>query len=302
MNKKEFEFYTIEEIKKILVGDEKLVFVDNGIEEVVVKYNDLPDFIVDINDYMEHRCNLKVYKYPLQTMIPMLTTIGHFLDKCEPEVRVDIIDRLNKLQNGEETKRYKIIDEFDLEKAKIELKKSATIKITNLRKTDFNDIRCNAIISINGKQKANVAVKFDVADFPDWKNSQNEYKELIIENLDRCMYLPKLSKCSKLLQQIYCNVCESESSMCHISFDDWKEHYANRYSDKDLDVLYNEIKKYKLEDVLELNDKKYLLKDAYSTEEDLKNYNPEYKIIGYGDLEISFNDDRRITRNRDYER
>ena len=101
MNKKEFEFYTVEEIKKILVADEKLVFVDNGLVEVIVKYNDLPDFIVDINNHLEHSCNLKVYNYPAETKTPILTTIGHFLDKCEPEVRVDIIDRLNKLQNGE---------------------------------------------------------------------------------------------------------------------------------------------------------------------------------------------------------
>ena len=43
---------------------------------------------------------------------PLLTTIGYFLDKCDPDVRKDIIDRLVNLQTGvEEVKDYKVIDE-----------------------------------------------------------------------------------------------------------------------------------------------------------------------------------------------
>ena len=43
---------------------------------------------------------------------PLLTTFGPFLNKCDPNVRKDIIDRLAGLQLGEiEVKDYKVIDE-----------------------------------------------------------------------------------------------------------------------------------------------------------------------------------------------
>ena len=83
MSKNKFEFYNKNEIKKLLLNEEKLVYADNGIDEVVVRYKDLPDFIVDMSRSMGHRCNLKVYKYPIENMTPILTTIGEFLDKCD---------------------------------------------------------------------------------------------------------------------------------------------------------------------------------------------------------------------------
>lgn len=46
----------------------------------------------------------------------LLTTFGYFLNKCDPDVRRDIIDRLVKLQTEEiEVKDYKIIKEDDYE-------------------------------------------------------------------------------------------------------------------------------------------------------------------------------------------
>ena len=48
----------------------------------------------------------------------LLTTYGYFLNRCNPEVRRDIIDRLVKLQTEEiEIKDYKIINEVDYEYA-----------------------------------------------------------------------------------------------------------------------------------------------------------------------------------------
>lgn len=302
MSKKEFEFCTKGEIKNLLLSNERLVYVDNGLDEVVVKFDDLPDFIVDMSRSIGHRCQLKVYKYPAETMTPILTTMGEFLDRCDPDVRAEIIDRLTAVQTIEKTKNYRIIDEYSLETVQEEIRDNMTVKILNLWLSDFDNIRCNAIISVNGKEKANIITSFDRDYFPDWKNSQNEYKEEIKDEWEKYLHLPKISKCSKLLQEIYDNVCESDASMCHIDINDWKESYADRYTDKDLDTLYSEIKKYKLEDVLELNEKKYLLKDGYSTEEELKDYKPEYKIVGYGDLETSFNDDRKLERNKDKER
>ena len=281
--KKEFQFYTKNEIKNILLSGEKLVYADNGIDEVVVKYNDLPDFIVDMAMNMGHDCEIKVYKYPSESMTPILTTNGWFLNKVEPSVRADIIDRLVAVQTEVDTKSYKIINEDDLELAKEELDKGVSVKILNLWLSDYGDIRCNASISINGKEKANFIASFDRDYYPDWKNSQNDYKEEIKDEWGKYLHLPKLSKCSKLMQEIYDNVCESEATMCHITNEDWKELYADRFTNKDIERLKEEVKKYQLDDVITFD-------------------SAEYKIVGWGNLETCFNDDRKLARNRDMER
>ena len=42
MYEKKFEFYDKNEIRKLLLNEERLVYADNGIDEVVVRYKDLP--------------------------------------------------------------------------------------------------------------------------------------------------------------------------------------------------------------------------------------------------------------------
>ena len=50
----------------------------------------------------------------------MLSTVGYFLDKCDSNVRKDIIDRLMGLQLGEiKAKDYKVIDEDMLDEVRI---------------------------------------------------------------------------------------------------------------------------------------------------------------------------------------
>ena len=115
MNEKQgiLKQYNEEEIKQVLSDKVKMVYIDNGSEEFVARYEDLPDIIVDVNEKLGHTVNLKVYDFenPLLDK-PIITTIGYFLDKCDPNVRKDIIDRLVGLQQGEiEIKDYKVIDE-----------------------------------------------------------------------------------------------------------------------------------------------------------------------------------------------
>ena len=112
MNQNQIKMYNEEEVKEILQSDERLVYVDNGSEEVVIKYEDLADIIVDINDKFGST-DLKVYDYKESDMDnPLLTTFGPYLNKCDPNVRKDIIDRLIDLQTGnEDIKDYKVIDE-----------------------------------------------------------------------------------------------------------------------------------------------------------------------------------------------
>ena len=125
MNEKQglLKQYNEEEIKQLLNDKVKMVYIDNGSEEFVARYEDLPDIIVDVNEKLGHNENLKVYDFnDLVLNKPILTTIGYFLDKCDPEVRKDIIDRLMGLQQGEiEVKDYKVIDEDMLDDVRISM-------------------------------------------------------------------------------------------------------------------------------------------------------------------------------------
>lgn len=113
--------YNKDEIKELLNSNERLVYIDTGSEEIVSKYDDLPDIIVDINDKIGST-NLTVMEFDNPSKI-LLTTFGPFLNKCDPNVREDIIDRLNNLQQGiEEIKDYKVIDEDMLDDVRYQFK------------------------------------------------------------------------------------------------------------------------------------------------------------------------------------
>lgn len=100
------------------------------------------------------------------------------------------------------------------------------------------------------------------------QNVEEFFEEFIYSNYDLYLKLPQIDNCSKLLQDIYSIVETSESCMCLISEDEWNSYY-NEYNDKDLNKLEKEIKKYKLKNVLTINE-------------------DDYKIIAYGDLQTKF--------------
>ena len=100
------------------------------------------------------------------------------------------------------------------------------------------------------------------------QNVEEFFEEFIYSNYDLYLKLPQIDNCSKLLQDIYSTVETSESCMCWISEDEWNSYY-NEYNDKDLNKLEKEIKKYKLKNVLTINE-------------------DGYKIIAYGDLQTKF--------------
>lgn len=105
------EFYNKSEIKKFIESKTKYVYVDDGYDEVIIAKKDIPDFIVYVNRELGN-IDLKIYD-PEKDPSLIITTFGEFLDKCNPEVRQEIIDRLVKLQTGEEEyKRVKVIDEY----------------------------------------------------------------------------------------------------------------------------------------------------------------------------------------------
>ena len=71
------KMYNEEEIKQLLNSNERLVYIDDGTDEIVARYEDLPDIIVDVNEKLGHTENLKVYDFDNQLLDkPILTTLG----------------------------------------------------------------------------------------------------------------------------------------------------------------------------------------------------------------------------------
>lgn len=159
-----------------------------------------------------------------------------------------------------------------------------TVKVNSIYETSFDDVRCDAILCINKKPVANIIASYS-ADELNFRcnNDSNLAKEAvrtaILDDFDKYMELPKISKCSKLLQEVYDDVCESDASMCHITQEDWNQFYKDNFTEKDIDNLKKEVKELGLQEVITFDD-------------------AEYKIVGWGDLETRFNDDRYL-QNRE---
>lgn len=118
-------FYSSDEIMDLLKKETRLVYVDLGNEEVVARYEDIPDIITDINYNKKGPTDISVYDFKSPENGPILTTFGPYLNTCNPDVRKDIIDRLCDLQMGEATeKEYKVIDEDVLEEVKDKLEQN----------------------------------------------------------------------------------------------------------------------------------------------------------------------------------
>lgn len=153
--------------------------------------------------------------------------------------------------------------------------KNREVKILGTWETDYADIAVNALLMENNKKIANIITTFNLSNY--------FLKRELYDDFDYYKSLPKISKCSKLLQVIYDNVCESESSMCHITAEDWEEYYSDNFTNKDIEKLKEEVKEYKLDNVITFDD-------------------AEYKIIGWSDLETRFNDDRNFVKEKERER
>lgn len=161
------------------------------------------------------------------------------------------------------------------------------IEILGTWVSDYDDICCNAILKQDEIELANIIASYDETDIRySIGNKDSELtdefvkkslKNLIYNSFNSYLELPKISECSKLLQSIYDDVCASDASMCHISNEDWENYYSDEYSKKDVEFLKEEVKKYNLDDVISFDDCGYM-------------------IVGYGNLEMSFNDDRNLNQ------
>lgn len=112
----EIKFYAEDEIEKLIkeIETERLVFIDDGIDEVIGRFRDLPDIIVDLNRKFGSK-DLKIRNFIEPEEEPIIETFGMFLHKISPDDREQIIDRLNQLQQNEiDVADYKLIDIEDL--------------------------------------------------------------------------------------------------------------------------------------------------------------------------------------------
>ena len=169
--------------------------------------------------------------------------------------------------------------------------KNHKVRIINYWMRDYGDLAVNAILYKDGIEMANVVdcyeetdIKYNIGDIDTELNDKllNEsLKNLLYKDFDNYLKLPKISNCSKLLQTIYDAVYSSDSEMFHMDYSDWEEFYIDDYTDKDIEILKKEIKKYNLETIIEID-------------------NGEYKIVGYGDLIMCFNDDRTLNKDNWY--
>ena len=129
----ELKFYTEEEIREIIKSKAELYFIDDGIDEAIIKLENIPDAIVDINMRIG-MTDLTFYKTDNLINGPDIKTMGIYLDKIKPDIRARIIDRLVQLQTGEiEPKEYKLIDEdlYNDIRIKLEQEEKQKKKIKN---------------------------------------------------------------------------------------------------------------------------------------------------------------------------
>lgn len=209
------------------------------------------------NDYIEYVKNYNQYAYSNRK----LKSIIKSSKQLENQYKTNFND-------NHETYKYKILSYWN----------------------DYDDLYVNYIVSDDEKSlKANAISYYNVSNIGcDYNNSsskeiENCLLELIKQNNGCELDLPKVSELSSLLKYVYFFVCESDSNMCHITDDNWKELVDEyEYTEEDFENLKKEIKKYNIEDYITIE------KD-------------EYKICAYGGLQCCFNDDT-MSRSDELER
>lgn len=148
------------------------------------------------------------------------------------------------------------------------------IELYNIWESDYGDIRCNAILYENEIPKANVIASIEQDSIKE-NDVENIFEKHFLNNFNDYINLPKISECCQLLRDVYDIVCNTDASMCHVTNEDWDKYHLDEYDGNEFDTFQSEVIKYNLQDVIGIND-------------------CEYKIIGYSDLELKFNDDRYL--------
>ena len=159
---------------------------------------------------------------------------------------------------------------------------SRNVDLISSWETDFGDYQARVKVGENNKNIGEVVVSYeeqrlyDLIGKKDYSKITKKEIEMAIsvlvlnEDFEKLKSLPKISTFSELMQRVYDNVCESESSMCFIEND-------NEVSEQDIEKLKEEVKEFGLSDCVRFNEDDCL-------------------ITAYGDLETSFIDDRGVRK------
>ncbi len=203
-------------------------------------------------------------------------SIDEYINKVHPELRLDQII-------------YNSNNWIEFEKWFYKNLKGSIVNVWDVWETDYGDYKGLAEIGKNKELKGTIITSYDeqvirnITDKEKGSLTVNELKNafavLICSDIEKYLKLPTISNVSKLLKEIYDCVVTSECSMCHIDYNEWEDFY-DYYNEIDIEQLKKEIEKYNLKEVIEID-------------------NGEYKIVGYGDLETRFLDDRNYCKELD---
>lgn len=92
---------------------------------------------------------------------------------------------------------------------------------------------------------------YDLIGKNDFDSLKEVFKVLVLEDKESYFKLPKLSKCSNLLQELFENVLDSDSGMFFYEYEDWED---DGRTEEELNILEKEIKKYGLQEVIEIKE------------------------------------------------
>ncbi len=255
-----------------------------------------------LQDYENIRKNIGYKKYDsigkyLETICNQKDLNKYFKEMSKQDVEVDkLYEKSERLK-----KQYGIVLLDDVLYKKEEWNKfeiwynenylHRSIEILNTW-IDDDYLYCNAILYKDEKSLANIIESYEETDIRYSKGDKdskmneqfikNSLKQLLYNDFDKYLELPKISQCSNLLQEIYTGVCAADSGMCHISEEDWNDFYSEEYTNEDFEKFKLEVERLGLEDVIDIND-------------------GEYKIVGYMDLQTRFNDDNYLNNERGFE-
>lgn len=158
------------------------------------------------------------------------------------------------------------------------------VNVVYIWETDFKDIQAyietdkgNFVASYEDNMLSNILGiytddLYDLIGKNDFDSLKEVFKVLVLEEKESYFKLPKLSKCSNLLQKLFETVLESDSGMFFYEYEDWQD---DGRTEEELNILEKEIKKYGLQEVIGIKENDCI-------------------ITCYSDLITRFIDDRGI--------
>ena len=158
------------------------------------------------------------------------------------------------------------------------------VNVAYIWETDFKDIQAyietdkgNFVASYEDNMLSNILGiytddLYDLIGKNDFDRLKEVFKVLVLEEKENYFKLPKLSKCSNLLQKLFETVLESDSGMFFYEYEDWEN---DGRTEEELNILEKEIKKYGLQEVIEIKENNCI-------------------ITCYSDLITRFIDDRGV--------